>query len=152
VQSARRQSDLCQGNRCFKMIEEFEKKHSLQVNRLGHTLNEDYDICKRGELEKILVYTKGEDVIGFVQYTKLYEVVEIFYLVVDEKYRCLGIGSAFIDHLARDLDVQREILEVRVSNEGAISFYEKNGFKRLRPIKNYYKNGEDALSMEKVIR
>lgn len=134
------------------MIEELTREQKLAVNRLGHVLKDNYDVSKRGELEKILVYTKGEEVIGFIQFIKLYEVVEILYLVVDEKYRKLGIGSAFIEHLSRDLDIQRMILEVRKSNEVAISFYEKNGFKKIRPIENYYKDGEDALAMEKVIR
>lgn len=134
------------------MIEELTREQKLAVNRLGHVLKDNYDVSKRGELEKILVYTKGEEVIGFIQFIKLYEVVEILYLVVDERYRKLGIGSTFIEHLSRDLDIKRMILEVRKSNEVAISFYEKNGFKKIRPIENYYKDGEDALAMEKVIR
>ncbi len=134
------------------MIEELTREQKLAVNRLGHVLKDNYDVSKRGELEKVLVYTKGEEVIGFIQFIKLYEVAEILYLVVDEKYRKLGIGSAFIEHLSRDLDIKKMILEVRKSNEVAISFYEKNGFKKIRPIENYYKDGEDALAMEKVIR
>ena len=134
------------------MIEELTREQKLAVNRLGHVLKDNYDVSKGGELEKILVYTKGEEVIGFIQFIKLYEVVEILYLVVDERYRKLGIGSTFIEHLSRDLDIKRMILEVRKSNEVAISFYEKNGFKKIRPIENYYKDGEDALAMEKVIR
>lgn len=134
------------------MIEEFEKKHSLVVNALGRLLNDKYDIVKRGELEKIVVYTKEDEVVGFIQYTKLYEVVDILYLVVDSRFRRLGIASELMDYVSRDVSVEKIILEVRVSNETAISFYTHYGFKKVRPIKNYYKDGEDALSMEKVIR
>ncbi len=131
------------------MIEEYKNEHALFVNALGKSLKSSYDVKARSELENVLVYTKEDKVIGFMQYTKIYETAEILYIVVDERYRNLGIGSEFIDYLSRDLDVQKIILEVRVSNEEAISFYQKNGFIKLRPIKNYYSDGEDALAMEK---
>ncbi len=134
------------------MIQEYEGQFALEVNALGKSLNSAYDVKKRGEQERILVYTKEDRVIGFVQYIKLYETVEILYLVVNREYRRLGIGAEFIDFFSRDLDVEKIIIEVRISNETAISFYEKNGFRRVRPIKDYYKNGEDALAMEKVIK
>lgn len=131
------------------MIQEYVNDYALSVNALGKTLKDTYDVKKKGELEKILVYTKEDEVIGFLQYTKLYETVEILYLVVKKEYRNLGIGSEFIDFLSRDLDVEKIILEVRASNEVAINFYQKNGFIKLRPLKNYYSDGEDGLSMEK---
>lgn len=134
------------------MIEKFDFAYSDAVNALGRSLSSSYEVKKRGELEEILVYLKGDEVIGFIQYIKLYETIEILYLVVKGDYRRLGIGSEFLDFLSRDLEVERFILEVRKSNEVAKAFYLKNGFKRLRPIKNYYRDGEDALSLEKVIR
>lgn len=133
------------------MIEEYDKKYEATVNYLGVSLNPTYRASNRGEFEKILVYVKEDKAIGFIQYSKLYENVDICYIVVEEKYRGLGIGSEFLDYLSRDLDVKKINIEVRVSNEGAIAFYEKNGFTRVRPIKNYYKDGEDALAMEKVL-
>lgn len=134
------------------MIEEYRFEFKDAINSLGRTLKSTYDVGHLGEFEKIVVYLKGNEAIGFVQYLKLYECVEICYIVVDSRYRKLGIGSELIDHISRDLDVEKMILEVRSSNETAISFYEKNGFKRVRPIKGYYSDGEDALAMEKVIR
>jgi len=42
-------------------------------------------------------------------------------------------------------------LEVRSSNQVAQIFYTKHGFKPVGFRKNYYRNGEDALIMEKRI-
>ncbi len=134
------------------MIQDYEKKYELAVDGLGRLVSSSYDARMLGEYEKILVYTKEDDVIGFIQYSKLYEVVDILYIAVDERFRHLGVGSELIDRLCRDLEIKKIILEVRASNEGAISFYEKNGFIKIRPIKNYYKDGEDAIAMEKVIQ
>ena len=42
-------------------------------------------------------------------------------------------------------------LEVRVSNERAIQFYEKNGFITVNTRKNYYEDGENAYLMIKPL-
>jgi ribosomal-protein-alanine N-acetyltransferase len=39
-------------------------------------------------------------------------------------------------------------LEVRVSNEGAIKFYNEMGFNKKEIIKKYYEDFEDAVLME----
>lgn len=134
------------------MIRKFEDKDKLRVTFLGKTISSDYDIRDKGENEEILVYEKDEEVIGFVQYRKLYEVLDIIDIVVDKDFRRRKIGSYFLMYLSEDLDIKKIMLEVRESNNDAIKFYEHNGFTKVRPIKNYYKDGEDALSMEKVIR
>lgn len=134
------------------MIENYIKKYADAVNALGSIFKSPYNTCNLKEHENILVYLKGDEVIAFIQYMKMYETVEIEYLAVDERYRRLGIGSEFLEYLSRDLEIERLVIEVRVSNENAIVFYESTGFKKVRPIKNYYRDGEDALFMEKVIR
>jgi ribosomal protein S18 acetylase RimI-like enzyme len=40
-------------------------------------------------------------------------------------------------------------LTVRLSNEGAISLYEKEGYRSVDIWKKYYNDGEDGLVMEK---
>jgi ribosomal-protein-alanine N-acetyltransferase len=42
----------------------------------------------------------------------------------------------------------RVTLEVRISNTGAITFYETHGYKRMYTIKGYYADGEDAIVYE----
>lgn len=51
---------------------------------------------------------------------------------------CLGAGAAFVS------------LEVRVSNHAAISLYLEMGFAESGRRKRYYKDGEDALMMERL--
>ena len=65
-----------------------------------------------------------------------------------------GIGTALLKKLEmvlKRLNMQGIILEVRLSNIGAISLYEREGFKRKAISKNYYEDGEDALVMRKQI-
>jgi len=72
-------------------------------------------------------------------------------IAVLREYRGRGIGSAL---LRRTLEVMRDVyraesvyLEVRVSNEPAIRLYRRFGFKIVRRIPYYYRDGEDAYVM-----
>ena len=39
------------------------------------------------------------------------------------------------------------ILEVRLSNTAAIAMYEKHGYKKIKSLNAYYRDGEDAFMM-----
>lgn len=75
---------------------------------------------------------------------------EILNLFVIEEYRNIGIGKALLKQiitLCKENKVDKLSLEVRVSNEHAIKFYESFNFYVGTTRKNYYKNKEDALLM-----
>lgn len=133
------------------MIREFKDSDILRIDKLGKSLFDNYDYNKKNELEKVIVYEIDNFVVGFMQYMKVYETIELLYLVVDENYRKKGIGTDLIKYLNGINGAERIILEVRETNTVARSFYSKNGFYVQREIKNYHSNGESAYSMEKVI-
>ena len=58
---------------------------------------------------------------------------------------------SFYLELAKMSGVKNVSLEVRASNNVAISLYEKNGFKFSHKREKYYKNGEDALVLIKEL-
>ncbi|MFM7367380.1 MAG: ribosomal protein S18-alanine N-acetyltransferase, partial [Sphaerospermopsis kisseleviana] len=70
-------------------------------------------------------------------------------LAVHPEYQGQGLGQALLYALlktASDRGLERATLEVRVSNEKAISLYEKFGFKTAGKRPRYYQdNNEDAL-------
>lgn len=75
-------------------------------------------------------------------------------VVVDAKYRKLGVGSLLMEALLRlgteELGIEAFTLEVRVSNLSAIRLYEKMGFENVGIRKNFYeKPTEDAIIMWK---
>lgn len=67
--------------------------------------------------------------------------------------RGLGLGNALMGALlqvAKDSGSSRCFLEVRASNAGAISLYEKWGFVQVNTLKGYFKNPrEDGFLMRK---
>jgi Acetyltransferases len=67
----------------------------------------------------------------------------ILFLAVAKWARGEGYGTELVRRAMRDHD--RVSVHVRVSNEGAIAFYEALGFYRVRRITSYYEDGGDAL-------
>lgn len=66
----------------------------------------------------------------------------IHHLAVKKKYRDKGIGSEFIK---RYISNKKSVVTVRVSNEKAIGFYERHGFKKIRTYKNLFNRKEDLI-------
>jgi ribosomal protein S18 acetylase RimI-like enzyme len=72
-------------------------------------------------------------------------------LAVDSRYQRRGIGSALLHACENRLGVPRARLTVRLSNQTAISMYEKEGYVTADIWKSYYNDGEDAMLMEKIL-
>jgi ribosomal-protein-alanine N-acetyltransferase len=71
-------------------------------------------------------------------------------IAVSQEYRRLGIGSALLSSSMPEIkthNISEYVLEVRVSNYGAISLYEGLNFKTEGIKKKYYRDGENAYYM-----
>lgn len=79
------------------------------------------------------------------------DVAHLFKILISPTFRQQGNAVLFwsaIVHALKIKKLSRVYLEVEASNQRAILFYEKAGFRLLRRNKGYYSNGEDALMME----
>lgn len=94
-------------------------------------------------------------IVGFLGMWVVFEEAHITNIAVSPSFRKRGIGSMFVDFsisFARSKSAKRIVLEVRISNEEAISLYIRKGFKVASIKKNYYlDNFEDAYEMIKEI-
>lgn len=71
-------------------------------------------------------------------------------IAVSQEYRRLGIGSALLSSSMPEIkthSISEYVLEVRVSNYGAISLYQGLNFKTEGIKKKYYRDGENAYYM-----
>lgn len=72
-------------------------------------------------------------------------------VAVQQEYRRQKLASELIKQSMKALETiyaaKEVILEVRITNEPAIKLYDKLGFKRIRTLRTYYRNGEDAQLM-----
>ncbi|MEA5616911.1 ribosomal protein S18-alanine N-acetyltransferase [Cronbergia sp. UHCC 0137] len=87
--------------------------------------------------------------LGMGCFWSILEEAHITILAVHPQYQHQGLGQALLYSLLRaasDRGLERATLEVRASNQGAISLYQKFGFKTAGRRRGYYKdNDEDAL-------
>ena len=75
---------------------------------------------------------------------------DLYYVAVHPNYRSRGYGKLLVDQFIHDAyknDGDTMSLEVRMSNQAAISLYEKCGFISVGTRARYYADGEDALLM-----
>jgi ribosomal-protein-alanine acetyltransferase len=104
---------------------------------------------QRGEVAWV-VENQGH-VAGFLVARAVAEEAEVLNLCVDPEKRRTGHAAALLNTAVdalRQLHVQAIFLEVRLSNQPAISFYEQHGFLRNGRRPAYYQNPtEDAVLM-----
>lgn len=81
---------------------------------------------------------------------------EIYNFAVKKEYQKKGIGKLLLDEmflLVKSRNASAIWLEVRISNEKAFNFYQKNDFKKICERKNFYSNpAENAIVMKKELR
>ena len=103
---------------------------------------------------KRVEYVINDMCVGYLEYSVIYDRIEIDNINVIEEYRKMGIGTKLMTYLidmAIELDVVNITLEVRVSNEVAKKLYKKFGFKE-EAIRKYYYGDEDGILMRKQIK
>src|SRR4051812_32397886 len=94
---------------------------------------------------------QGEDMLGYLIVAKYVDAWHVMNVAVDESYRSRGVARALMERLfdLTEEDAERGYtLEVRVSNDVAISLYASLGFVETGVRRGYYTdNREDALIM-----
>ncbi len=108
----------------------------------------DYDPFK-----KVFVYELDSNVVGFIDYSIIYERVELNYIYVNEGYRNKKIASKLMNWMIDDAissGCENITLEVSISNLKAINLYEKNGFIKQAIRPNYYQASDGILMMKKL--
>jgi [ribosomal protein S18]-alanine N-acetyltransferase len=122
----------------------------------------DHDRFSRGTLNRLLsapttaflVADIDGEVAGYaaVLFRVGTRVARLYSIAVDPARRGLGVAAALIataENAARARGSRSVRLEVRASNKAALSLYERAGFTFLERKPGYYRNGEDALRLEK---
>ncbi|NRA64677.1 MAG: GNAT family N-acetyltransferase [Pseudobacteriovorax sp.] len=102
--------------------------------------------------EAYLVFNVYSHCVGFMFVTWTGFESELLFVYCKEGQRGLGIGRHMLNHWiceAMKRKLNELFLEVSANNQTAIKLYESMGFRKLRTISNYYKNGDDAFAYGK---
>ena len=94
----------------------------------------------------VLIYNDDDKILGFLDYSVMYERAEINYIFVLKEYRSKGIASKLLEYMLDNNDFNEISLEVNVNNKKAIKLYQKYGFREVNIRKGYY-DGIDGVLM-----
>ena len=98
-----------------------------------------------------LICKNDNRMIGFIIFSPISPEAHILSISVRNEMQSKGIGTLLLKSMldqCKVMNYKKIFLEVRVSNEKAINFYEKFGFSKDAIRNNYYTdNSEDALLM-----
>ena len=113
----------------------------------------EIDIISTNPFGRRIEYFLDNQSVGYLEYSLIYDRMEIDNIMVMEEYRNQGIGTKLMAHLvslAIQYHVDNITLEVRISNEIARNMYKKFGFHEVA-LRKYYYGDEDGILMEKNI-
>ena len=113
----------------------------------------EVDTTYSNPFSRKIEYVIGDKSVGYLEYSLIYDRMEIDNFLVLDEYRNQGIGTKLLAHLvslAINYRVINITLEVRVSNLVAINLYKKFGFREVA-LRKYYYGDEDGILMEKQV-
>jgi [ribosomal protein S18]-alanine N-acetyltransferase len=101
----------------------------------------------------LVALTADGRIAGYLCLKIVLDEAEILDVAVCGSLRGRGVGRLLVQEalsLSRERGAALVFLEVRASNEAAISLYRRLGFRASGRRKGYYENGEDALLMDYI--
>lgn len=107
------------------------------------------DLFEKGPFSILMVYELDRKIVGFINYSIIYDRAELDYIYVDTAYRNRKIASELLQFCIEDIQTSGCLnitLEVNEQNVMGIKLYEKFGFKEVAKRPRYY-HGKDALLM-----
>lgn len=100
-----------------------------------------------------LEFYEDNKVLGYLNYSLIYDRIELDNIFVNEERRKEGIGKRLMSYLvaiAINNHVINITLEVRVSNDIARNLYKSFGFREVA-LRHFYYGDEDGILMEKQV-
>ncbi len=107
------------------------------------------DLFNSRPFSTMMVYEENNKIEGFINYSIIYDRVEIDYIYVDQSYRRKNIASKLLQFCideAIKCGCTNITLEVNEHNKSGMGLYEKFQFKKAATRPRYY-HGEDAILM-----
>ena len=111
-----------------------------------------FEMELRLDIAHLWVVKRSGRVAGYLDFWQIGPEMHLINIAVHPEWRRQGIARSLLEFMidfASQHRVKEIVLDVRVSNEGAISLYKKYSFRPIAVRKKYYQdNDEDALVMK----
>ena len=113
----------------------------------------EVDLFNLDTFTKIYVYELDNKVVGFINYSIIYDRAELNYIYIDKEYRGKNYASLLLEYFIEECKKKKctnITLEVSVNNKSGINLYKKYGFEEKAIRKNYYKGVDGILMMKEL--
>jgi ribosomal-protein-alanine N-acetyltransferase len=99
-----------------------------------------------------LLMESDDELIGFVigDRRRSRDMGWVASIAVHPEYRGQGLGKRLLYACEKALAIGRVRLSLRASNQIALQLYQGQGYREVDRWRRYYRDGEDAIVMEKV--
>ena len=102
-----------------------------------------------------IIATIQEEVVGFLIAEYLVDSYNLLLIATKEEFKNQNIATKLmqkLEEISKNKNIEKIWLEVRENNIPAINLYKKNDFSSIFLRRNYYKNGDNAIIFEKIIK
>ena len=132
------------------MIRNYKDSDLNQVNRILSFFNENINLDSNPFYKCFVCEEKN--IVGVIVFQKIYERIELDYIIVDSDYRRCGIADKLMNYLidyAKKNHIINITLEVNENNIAAINLYKKYEFEFVSKRDKYYKESDAILMIRK---
>ena len=115
------------------LIEQQNSHEPWSKNQLIESIQNPTNLC--------CSISTNNQIIGFLMAMPALDTADILNISINKNYQRKGYGKKLLHFLIKELKdrmIRQLMLEVRLSNQAAISFYLKYGFEKISLRKNYY--------------
>ena len=121
----------------------------INKNEIKELSNQiDYQISNNA-FEKCYVYELNNQIIGLIDFSDIYNRLELNYIWVKPEFRNQNYSKELMNYMidyANKKNIDNITLEVSINNTIAINLYKNYGFQKVAIRKQYY-NGVDGTLM-----
>lgn len=124
------------------MIRKITDNEIEQLKKIYTISNNPFELC--------FVYEVDNKIIGFIDFSDIYDRIELNYIWIEKKYRGYHYSKKLMEYMicyAHNKSIIQNItLEVSTKNLMAINLYEKFNFEKVAIREKYY-DGIDGILM-----
>jgi ribosomal protein S18 acetylase RimI-like enzyme len=99
----------------------------------------------------VAVVACDPDVVGYAVTMTSADVVDLQRIAVDPGHRRAGVAHRLLARVTEQARADRMLLEVSAANVGALGFYAAEGFGEIDRRRRYYRDGTDAVVLQRVL-
>ncbi len=101
---------------------------------------------------RVALVACAPEVVGYAVTLSAGDVVDLQRIAVHPAHRRHGLARRLLEAVSELADGDRMLLEVSADNTAALAFYAAEGFTEIDRRRGYYRDGSDAVVMERAAR